>query len=135
MENGIIEKAIEIDTPISKVWHVFTDPEVTRRMGGYYETDWKIGNPFCFRKTDGNRLTNGVLLDFQPQRLIKHNLFDPDSGTVIAVITYEFREKEGHTLLAGKEELTQPLDEAAFADASAGWESALNAVKELAESL
>ncbi|MBD1431483.1 hypothetical protein H8B06_01485 [Sphingobacterium sp. DN00404] len=82
-----------------------------------------------------SRLTNGTLLDLQPKRLIKHNLFEPNSETVMAVLTYEFQEKDGITLLTGKEELPQPLDTAAFDDASAGWKSALDLVKQIAETL
>lgn len=52
----------------------------------------------------------------------------------MALITYEFPQKDGRTLLIGKEELIQPLDQAAFDDAFEGWEAALTAVKELAES-
>lgn len=134
MENKVIEKTIEINAPLNNVWRVFTDPDVTQQMGGYYDTDWKVGSPFGFRKTDGSRLTNGVLLSFQPQRLIKHSLFEPDGETVMAIITYEFWEKDGYAQLTGKEEMIQSLDKSAFDDVTEGWESALKAVKELAES-
>jgi len=53
----------------------------------------------------------------------------------MAVIFYTFREKDGITLLTGKEELTKPLDKTAFDDALAGWVSALKSVKEMAEKL
>ncbi|MBN8857059.1 MAG: SRPBCC domain-containing protein [Sphingobacteriales bacterium] len=135
MENKIIETAIEINAPLNKVWSVFTDPEITKQMGGYYDTDWKIGHSFGFKKADGNILTNGTLLDFQPERLIRHSLFEPNTETIMAVLTYEFLEKDGVTLLMGKEELTHPLDKATFDDASAGWVSALDSVKRIAEAL
>lgn len=133
MENRVIEKTIEIKAPISKVWRVFADSEITKQMGGYYATDWEIGSFFGFTKTDGNIATSGILLEYQQELLIKHSLFEPNSKTVMAVLTYEFQEKDGHTFLAGREELTQPLDKAAFEDASTGWELALKAVKEIAE--
>ena len=135
MENKIIEATIEINAPLHKVWSVFTNPDITKQMGGYYDTDWKVGSSFGFKKADGNRLTNGTLLDFQPKHLIKHNLFEPNGETIMAVISYEFQEKDGVTLLTGKEELTQPLNKTAFEDASAGWTSALNFVKQIAEAL
>lgn len=135
MENKIIETTIEINAPLHKVWSVFTNPEITKQMGGYYDTDWKIGSSFGFKKMDGNRLTNGTVLDFQQEQLIKHNLFEPNSEAVMAVLTYEFREKNGITLLTGKEELTQPLHKASFEDAMAGWKSALSLVKKIAETL
>jgi uncharacterized protein YndB with AHSA1/START domain len=133
MENISIETIIEIKAPLNKVWSIFTNPDVTKQMGGYYDTDWKIGSSFGFKNADGKRLTNGVLLEFQHERLIKHNLHKPDSKTVMAILIYEFQEKDGYTLLKGKEELVQPLDKIAFDDASEGWKSALNLVKHLAE--
>ncbi|MFT3750230.1 MAG: SRPBCC domain-containing protein [Agriterribacter sp.] len=135
MENKVIEKAIEISAPLNKVWRVFTDPDITRQMGGHYDTEWKIGSSFGFKKADGNQLTSGTLLDFQPERLIRHSLFEPNTETIMAVLTYEFLEKDGVTLLTGKEELTHPLDKATFDDAFAGWASALDFVKRIAEAL
>lgn len=135
MDNKIIEVEIEIKAPLNKVWSVFTNPEITKQMGGYYDTDWKIGSSFGFKKVDGSRLTNGTLLGFKPGQLIMHNLFERNSETVMAIITYAFQEKNGLTLLTGKEELTQPLDKTTFDDASAGWASALNLVKQIAETL
>ena len=135
MENKIIETTIEINASLNKVWSVFTNPDITKQMGGYYVTDWKIGSSFGFKGLDGNRMTNGTLLEFQPERLIKHDLFEPNSEMIMAVITYEFHEKEGVTLLKGKEELTQTLDKTSFDDASAGWKSALSMVKQIAETL
>ena len=135
MENRFIEKTIEIKAPLNKVWSVFINPDVTKQMGGYYDTDWKVGSSFEFKKTDGNRLTNGVLLEFQPEQLIKHSLYEPNSEAVMAVLTYEFQEKDDYTLLTGKEELSQPLDQTSFNDASEGWKSALYLVKQLAETL
>ena len=135
MGNKIIEKTIEIKAPINKVWSVFTDSDVTKQMGGYYDTDWKAGSSFGFKKADGNRLTNGILIEFQPERLIKHSLFESNSETIMAIITYELQKKDGYTLLTGKEELAQPLDKETFEDASAGWELALKGVKELAEKI
>ena len=135
MEYRIIEKTIKIKAPLKKVWAVFTNPDITKQMGGYYDTDWKIGSSFGFKTVNGNRLTNGTILEYQPERLIKHNLFEPNSEKVMAVITYDFQEKDGDTLLTGNEELTRPLDKTAFKDASEGWGFALNTIKELAESL
>ncbi|WP_118974965.1 SRPBCC family protein [Taibaiella koreensis] len=133
MENKIIVVSIEINAPLDKVWSVFTNPDVTKQMGGYYDTDWKAGSPFAFKKTDGSKLTSGVLLAFEPGRLIKHSLFEPGSEAVMAVLTYEFHEKGDFTLLTGKEELSQPLDQAGFDDALAGWRAALESVKRIAE--
>jgi len=133
MKHTVIEKVVTINAPVEEVWCVFTDPVKTKQMGGYYDTDWTPGSSFGFRNTAGNRLTNGILLELEPLLLIRHNLLDPDDGTVQAVITYLFRDKEGRTVLTGREVVMRPLEQADFEDAAAGWEFALNAVKELAE--
>lgn len=133
MEQTVIEQTITIHAPVQQVWQVFTDPAVTREMGGYYETDWKPGSAFAFRDTAGSKITKGVLLQYEPQQLIRHNLQEPDNGTVLSEITYTFREQDGHTVLTGREVMTQPLDPVAFEDAAAGWAFALKAVKDLAE--
>jgi uncharacterized protein YndB with AHSA1/START domain len=135
MKNTIIEKSIDIKAPLNKVWSVFTNPDVTKKIGGYYDTDWKVGSSFGFKTMDGIRLTNGTILEYQHERLIKHNLFEPKSEKVIAVITYDFQEKNGVTLLTGSEELTQSFDNSAVKNALEGWEFALNTIKQLAESL
>ncbi|MBS0028292.1 SRPBCC family protein [Chitinophaga sp. 22321] len=135
MKNQIIEKTVEINAAVKAVWSVFTNPEVTKQMGGYYGTDWKTGSSFGFRKSDGTALTNGVLLDFKPMQLIKHSLFENDTDTVIAVLTYSFQENDGQTLLTGQEELITRLDQAEYQDAVEGWDQALNAVKLIAEAL
>lgn len=135
MEYQIIELSINIQASMHAVWRVFTDPAATKQMGGFYETNWKAGNSFAFVKTDGTKLTNGRLLELQPGKLIKHSLFKTGSEEIISVITYEFFDNNGYTLLKGKEELSQPLGKAAFDDAREGWEFALQSVKEIAEKI
>lgn len=51
-----IEKSILIDTTPNKVWEVFTNPLLTQKMGGSYQTDWQPGSFFwlakCYRGPD-----------------------------------------------------------------------------------
>ncbi|MGK9120028.1 SRPBCC family protein [Olivibacter jilunii] len=135
MNDNLIELHVRINVPIKNVWRVFTDREITKKMGGYYDTNWEIGSSFGFKKIGGDSLTNGVLMELAPYRLIKHSLFYPNSERLMAVITYEFHDKEHVTILAGKEELTESLDKESYKDAVAGWEFALKQVKEIAESI
>jgi hypothetical protein len=37
------EKSVSINAPAAKIWRVFTDPAPSRRIGGEYVTDWKVG--------------------------------------------------------------------------------------------
>jgi uncharacterized protein YndB with AHSA1/START domain len=136
MKKQIIEKAIDINAAPEKVWRVFTDPAVTRQMGGEYETAWTVGSSFGWKGKDGNLLTHGTILDISPAKLLKHNLFDSEArNKITSVITYRFVDKNEATTLLAKEELNYDLTEAQYQEASEGWNSALAAVKEIAEKI
>jgi len=132
MSESFIEKWIEISAPVSKVWSVFTDPVLTRQMGGEYVSDWKVGSPFQWKGLDGTIITNGSIVDVLPERRLKHNLLN-SVGSINSVITYEFEEENGNTILHAREDFAQPIPENEYADAAEGWDAALLAVKETAE--
>ena len=132
MSKLFVERSIEINAPASKVWQVFTDPAITRQMGGEYVSDWKVGSSFGWKGLDGKMVTNGTILKIEPEKLLQHNLLN-SVGSVNSVITYEFSEKNGITTLYAREDFIQPVTDKDYADALEGWEAALLAVKELAE--
>ena len=132
MSKLFVERSIEINVPASKVWQVFTNPVITRQMGGEYVSDWKVGSTFGWKAADGKMLTNGIILQIEPERLLKHNLLDPNTS-VISVIKYELQEKNGRTTLHASEYFTNPVNDKEYADAAEGWDAALIALKEVAE--
>jgi hypothetical protein len=77
-------------------------------------------------------LTNGTILQIEPDKLLKHNLLNPDA-TVISVIRYELREQNGRTILHASENFTNPINEKEFTDAIEGWDASLAALKDVAE--
>lgn len=133
MSFPVIESTIEIDAPPSKVWRVFTDPAVTRRMGGEYVSGWQPGGAFGWKGADGTMLTNGTILDITPEKLLQHDL--RDNGRLLSVITYELIPHQEKTLVAAREELHYTLTEEQLLEAEEGWEIALRAVKDLAENI
>ncbi|HLA54385.1 MAG TPA: SRPBCC family protein [Flavitalea sp.] len=136
MDKPVVEKSIEINASIEKVWRVFTDPVLTRHMGGEYLSDWKVGSSFQWKGKDGNLYTNGIILQIQPTKILKHNLFDlNDKEKLLSVITYEFSENAEKTVLTSKEVLNYELTKEQLQDASDGWDFALKAVKDTAESI
>jgi len=135
MENRLIEKMIEIQAPLSEVWRVFTDPRVSKQMGGYYETDWKVGSPFGWKGQNGQLYTRGRILEFKPERLFKHNLFDLNDSSLLSVITYEFQENAGTTIISAQEEIRQEMTDDQFKEANEGWDLALQSVKKVAEKI
>jgi uncharacterized protein YndB with AHSA1/START domain len=131
----VIEKSIDIRTPASRVWQVFTDPTVTRHLGGEYVSDWKVSSSFGWKGLNGTMLTHGTILQIQPEKILQHHLFEPDRSSVISSITYTFQEKAGHTTLLAQEEFVKPLTETVYAEASEGWDVALQAIKEVTENI
>jgi uncharacterized protein YndB with AHSA1/START domain len=127
-----MEKSIEISAPASKVWRVFTDPVLTRQMGGEYVSDWKVGTSFRWKGLDGKLITNGTIMKIEPEKLLQHNLLN-SVGSVNSVITYEFDEKNRVTTLHAREDFTKSITDKEYADAAKGWDAALLAVKETAE--
>jgi uncharacterized protein YndB with AHSA1/START domain len=132
MSKRFIQRSIEINAAASKVWQVFTDPVITRQMGGEYVSDWKVGSTFGWKASDGKMLTNGIILEIEPEKLLKHNLLNPDD-TVISVITYDLREQNGRIILHASENFTNPINDKEYADAVDGWDAALMALKEVTE--
>jgi uncharacterized protein YndB with AHSA1/START domain len=132
MLNSRIERTIEINAPVSRVWQVFTDPALTRKMGGEYVSDWSVGSSFGWMGLDGTMLTNGTILQILPEKLLQHDLYD-SVGSIKSVITYEFGERGQVTILYAREEFSRPITNTEYADAVEGWDAALLAVKDVAE--
>lgn len=134
MTKPYLEKSIIINAPAETVWQVFTDPELTRQMGGEYVTDWEVGSEFGWQGGDGEMYSHGRILKLEPAKLFQHNLFDPDDeADVFAILTYEFTEEHGKTILRAREEFLEPVDDQEYTDAEEGWDMALQAIKDLAE--
>ena len=133
MPKTSIERRIEIDAPVSRVWGVFTDPALTRKMGGEYVSEWKVGSSFGWKGADGRMVTQGAIRQIVPEQLLQHLLLD-SVGTIDSVITYEFAGKNQATTLHAREEFARPITDQEYADAVEGWDAALRAVKETAES-
>jgi uncharacterized protein YndB with AHSA1/START domain len=132
MPKFLIENTIEINAPVSRVWRVFTDPALTRRMGGEYVSDWKAGSSFGWKGPDGKMVTNGTILQIMPEKLLQHDLLN-SVGSINSVITYAFVEKDDVTTLHASEEFARPITDEEYADSREGWDAALRAVKEVAE--
>jgi uncharacterized protein YndB with AHSA1/START domain len=136
MAKLFVERSIEIDAPVSKVWRVFTDPVLSRQMGGEYVTNWKVGSPFGWKALNGQMYTNGVILKIEPEKILQHTLLNPDTSSAVSitsVITYELRERDQFTTLLAREDFQNAINDTEYADAMDGWEAALLSVKEIAE--
>jgi uncharacterized protein YndB with AHSA1/START domain len=134
MEKPTIKKSIEISAPVKKVWDVFTNPSVSRQMGGEYVSEWKVGSSFSWKGSNGTVYTNGKILEIEKEKFIKHELFDlKDENRLLSTITYEFIDLGQKTILNTKENIEHKMTKTQTQDTSNGWDFALQAVKELAE--
>jgi uncharacterized protein YndB with AHSA1/START domain len=132
MPQNVIKRQIEIHAPVAKVWSVFTNPEVTRQMGGEYVSDWQVGSSLQFKGMEGQILTNGVILKFETEKVIQHRLFN-SVGSAESIITYEFEAQDDMTILHSREEFAEPIADNIYSDALEGWDAALRTVKDIAE--
>jgi uncharacterized protein YndB with AHSA1/START domain len=132
MSKFVIEKSIEINAPVSTVWRVFTDPALTRKLGGEYVSDWKVGSAFGWKSLDGTMLTKGTVLNIGPEKLLQHALLN-SVGPIDSVVTYEFDENEGATTVHAQEEFANPISDKEYRDAAQAWDAALRLLKDTAE--
>ncbi|MDB5211049.1 MAG: hypothetical protein JWQ30_1876 [Sediminibacterium sp.] len=133
-ESSIVIKEILINAPASKVWGMFIDPVFTRQMGGQYVSDWQVGSSFRWQALNGSLLTNGMILDIEPEKFLQHSLYYPEElDEVMARITYSLDEQDGKTVLKITEEFTDPVSEKDYEDSMAGWDAALTMIKQLME--
>ena len=136
MGNRVVKKTIAIRSSPASVWRVFTDPAVTRQMGGEYLSEWTNGSSIEWKGLDGNMYTSGTILHIIPEQVLSYRLYDlKDKNILLSVITYHFENNDGSTLLHASEELNYPITDEQYNDISTGWDYALNLVKESAEKL
>ncbi|MCC2631388.1 MAG: hypothetical protein K0S20_87 [Patescibacteria group bacterium] len=133
MATQFIEKSVVIHASAFKVWQVFINPIVTRKMGGEYVSEWRLGSAIGWKSLDGTILTKGTILDIESEKTLSLGLIDPKTSEPLSNITYELREKYGKTTLLASEELTRSLTTPEYAAAVDGWNVALQALKEVAE--
>jgi hypothetical protein len=136
MNPTLITKQISVNTTPDKIWHVFINPQVTKQMGGEYVSDWKEGSSIGWKGKDGQMYTRGTILSIKPAKLLKHNLHDlKEADKLLSVITYQFEEADGSTVIHATEELNYSVTEDELEEITEGWEFALEAIKEIAEKL
>lgn len=134
MSNTLIKKTITITASAHEVWRVFTDPQVTMLMGGHYVSSWKKGESLQWKGDDGKLYSYGIILELEPDKLLKHSLYDMKTKErITSTITYRFEDMGKYTILHAEEELAFDMRDDQFEEALEGWDMALDTVKEIAE--
>jgi uncharacterized protein YndB with AHSA1/START domain len=132
-EHTLLEAAIVIEAPVATVWRVFTDPHLSRQLGGEYISTWVVGADFGWQGLDGQRYTSGTIVQIEPERVLQHTVDQPTVSTAGSLITYAFKEEQDRTVLVAREAFASAITETEYADALEGWHAALQQVKQIAE--
>ena len=148
MSKLFVDKSLEINAPISKVWEILTErgftsqwaPEFSGGSSFRIESDWKLGSPVSWKDAGGQTVVEGNVTALEPQKLLRFTAFDVRSErppiTEKDGITYELSEKGGKTTLHVLQgDFGAMPDGAKYRDmSSAIWDRVLSKVKKLAES-
>ncbi len=138
---GLIAKAsTTVDAPIAKVWDALTNPEVIKKFmfGTEAVSEWKEGSPIVWKGTwEGKPYEDkGVILNVEPQRMLRYSHFSPLSGAPDVpenyhTLTYELSEKGDGTLVVLSQDNNSTEEER---DHSQGmWEKMLASLKKVVE--
>jgi uncharacterized protein YndB with AHSA1/START domain len=147
MSKLFVDKSIEIDARVTKVWEVLTvrrytsnwAPEFSGGSPFLIESDWKPGSPVVWKDAEDRTIVEGNVTALDPPKLLRFTVFDvrserppvkEDDG-----ITYELSEKDDKTRLHVLQgDFSAMPDGEKYRDLSAEiWERVLLKVKELAE--
>jgi uncharacterized protein YndB with AHSA1/START domain len=150
MEKLFIEKSIEIDASVEKVWKTLTDYEFTKQwveegwgkigvaMNVY--SDWKPGSEVLWKKENGTLLVNGNVTKLNPYKLLRFTVFDVNSKEKFIAeeedgITYTFDEQKGNTILTVRQGNFAGIKEGKknYEHTKKVWDAVLPKIKELTE--
>lgn len=105
----IIKNTITINALAPKVWDALVNPAQTKKYMFGCETvsDWKVGSPLLWKgEYEGKEMVfvKGILLDIQPNKLLKYTVIDPNAAMEdipenYLNVTYYLTDQKGQTIL------------------------------------
>jgi uncharacterized protein YndB with AHSA1/START domain len=138
---GLIAKAsTTIDAPIAKVWDALTNPEVIKQFmfGTEVVSEWKEGSPIVWKgEWKGKPYEDkGVILNIEPQRMLRYSHFSPLSGAPDVpesyhTLTYELSEEGGKTVVVLSQDNNSTEEEREHSQGM--WEKMLGSLKNVVE--
>jgi uncharacterized protein YndB with AHSA1/START domain len=139
-KNLIARASITINAPAEKVWGALVNPEAIKQymFGTNVATDWRVGNPITWKgEWQGKQYEDkGVVLRFEPLRVLQYSHFSPLSGLPdkpenYHTVTIELSATGSHTHVS----LTQDnnASEKAREHSERNWEMMLGALKKFLE--
>ncbi|MCD4731155.1 MAG: SRPBCC domain-containing protein [Bacteroidales bacterium] len=135
-----IEKTIEIDASVQKVWDGLTNPEIIKQYMFGTETicDWKEGSEIIFQGNyEGTTYKDkGIIQKIIAETILQYTYLSSFSGLEdkpenYHLITYELQEQDNKTNLKLKQENIQSKEAQDHADKN--WDFVLLKMKEVLE--
>jgi uncharacterized protein YndB with AHSA1/START domain len=147
MSKLFVDKSIEINAPIARVWEVLTEHEFTAKWapefsGGspfFIESDWRLGSPVLWKDSEDKTIVEGNVTALVPGKLLRFTVFDVRSERPTVNdedgITYQLSEKDAKTRLRVLQgDFSAMQDGEKYRDVSGDvWARVLPKVKELSE--
>jgi len=130
-----------IHAPAERVWEALVTPAILKQwfFGVDTETDWKVGSRLVHRAPMAGKAyeDKGVVLAFEPPRLLSHSHWSPFSGRAdrpenYETVTYGLAVRAQDTDLTVSE-VNLPSEEARVISEK-NWRGALRKLKDLVES-
>jgi uncharacterized protein YndB with AHSA1/START domain len=136
----ILNKTININASISKVWNGLTNPDLIKEwlFGSIVISDWKVGSQILFTGNwqGTNYADKGTILAFDPGNKFQYNYWSgfsglPDSPENYSVITFELTPNDNATILT----LTQSnfATETGYEHSDKNWDATLELLKKIIE--
>lgn len=142
----IIRKEIELKAPVSAVWDVLTNPNLTEKymFGSRALSEWKPGCEIIWKGSiseAGVIEIKGKIIEIVPNKVLEYTCFWPgseleDKPENYTTIRYELADHGDHTMLSISHGDFSKLDygEKRYNESIADWDSILESIRHLAES-
>ncbi len=132
--------SIDIDAPANRVFDALISPDQVRKYlyGAEIKSDWQVGSPVTFSgEWEGKPYEDkGVVLDFEPRKLLKLTHYSPLSGKPDVpenyhTVTYAVSERDDNSTLTITQENNH--DQAEVDESKKTWTTILEGLKKVVE--
>ena len=148
-EQLIIKSQITINAPAQKVWNALINPDLTKKymFGCEVISNFKVGSPILWQGLVDDKevvFVKGNIVGIEPEKYLAYTTFDPNSKIQdipenYLTVAYRLAYQDGGTSLSvthgdfntvaeGKKRYQDTMD-------GGGWESILQAIKNLIEAV
>lgn len=133
---------IDINTPVERAWDALTNPATIKKYLHNTDTvtDWKVGGPISWHGIWNGKpyVDKGVILAYEPNRLLRTTHWSPMSGTAdkpenYHIVSYELTASPNNGTHLVLTQSNNPTQEAADSMAKNGWMPILQTMKALLE--